>query len=88
MTDIDLDKQREKAARQMLNELLSSTPGVRTYENISVPEDVLQSMPEQQRRMYLLYKVIQSEAAKRARERKKQELDPMQLLGVVNQFGA
>jgi hypothetical protein len=88
VTDIDQARQREKAARQMLNELLSSTPGVRTYENITVPEDVLRAMPREQQQMYLLYRIIQSEAAKRARERKKQELDPMQLLGVVNQFGA
>lgn len=90
VTDIDQERQREKAARQMLNELLSSTPGVRTYENITVPEDVLRAMPREQQQMYLLYRIIQSEAAKRARERKKQEaaMDPMQLLGVVNQFGA
>jgi hypothetical protein len=38
--------------------------------------------------MYLLYRVIQAEAAKRARDRKKQQaaLDPLQVLGVVNQF--
>jgi hypothetical protein len=45
-------------------------------------------MPEKQRQMYLLYKIIQSEAAKRARDKKKAEsmLDPLQMLGVVNQF--
>jgi stalled ribosome rescue protein Dom34 len=72
----------------MLNQLLETTPGVRTYENITVPEDVIRTMPEDQRRMYLLYKIIQADAAKRARERKKQEaaLDPLQVLGVVNQL--
>jgi hypothetical protein len=88
LTDIDQERSKQLAARQMLNELLSSTPGVRTYENITVPEDVLRAMPREQQQQYLLYRIIQSEAAKRARERKKQELDPMQLLGVVNQFGA
>jgi len=36
----------------------------------------------------LLYKIIQSEAAKRARDKKKEqaELDPLQALGVVSQF--
>jgi hypothetical protein len=88
LTDIDQERTKRLAARQMLNNLLETTPGVRTYENITVPEDVLRQMPEEQRRMYLLYRVIQAEAAKRARERKKQEaaLDPMQVLGVVNQF--
>jgi hypothetical protein len=90
LTDVDEDRTKRQAARNMLNQLLETTPGVRTYENITVPDEILQTMPEQQRRMYLLYKIIQSEAAKRARERKKEQaaLDPMQLLGVVNQFGA
>jgi hypothetical protein len=49
-----------------------------------VPDDVLRRMPEQQRRMYLLYRIIQSEAAKKARERKQTAMDPMELLGVVD----
>jgi hypothetical protein len=86
--DIDIERTRQQAARQMLNDMLQTTPGVRTYENITVPEDVLRQMPEEQRQMYLLYRVIQADAAKRARERKKQEaaLDPLQVLGVVNQL--
>lgn len=86
VTDVDQERTRRLAARETLEELLSSTPGVRTYENLTVPEDVLRAMPENQRRMYLLYKVIQAEAAKRAREKKKAALDPLQMLGVVNQF--
>jgi hypothetical protein len=86
--DVDQERTKRLAARDMLNQLLETTPGVRTYENITVPEEVLQTMPEEQRRMYLLYKIIQADAAKRARERKKQEaaLDPLQVLGVVNQL--
>jgi hypothetical protein len=86
--DVDQERTRRLAARDMLNQLLQTTPGVRTYENITVPEDVLRQMPENQRRMYLLYRVIQSEAAKRAREKKKQQtaLDPLQVLGVTNRF--
>ena len=88
LTDVDEDRVKRQAARNMLNQILETTPGVRTYENITVPEDVLRQMPEEQRRMYLLYRVIQADAAKRARERKKQEaaLDPLQVLGVVNQL--
>jgi hypothetical protein len=84
--DVDQERTRQLAARDTLNQLLETTPGVRTYENITVPEDVLRQMPEEQRRMYLLYRVIQAEAAKRARDRKKAALDPLQVLGVVNQF--
>ena len=88
LTDVDEERTKRLAARQMLNQLLETTPGVRTYENITVPDDVLAQMPENQRKQYLLYRIIQSEAAKRARERKKQEaaLDPLQVLGVTNRF--
>jgi hypothetical protein len=88
LTDVDQERTKRLAARQVLNNLLETTPGVRTYENVTVPEDVLRAMPREQQQMYLLYKIIQSEASKRAREKKKQEaaLDPLQVLGVVNQF--
>jgi len=83
--DIDQQRTKQQAARQMLKTMLQATPGVRTYENVTVPEDVLRTMPEEQRRQYLLYKIIQSEAAKRARDKKKAEaaLDPLQVLGVL-----
>jgi hypothetical protein len=83
--DVDQERTKRLAARDMLNELLQATPGVRTYENITVPEEALATMPEAQRRQYLLYKIIQGEAAKRARDKKKAEaaLDPLQVLGVV-----
>lgn len=81
--DVDQERTKQLAARDMLNELLSTTPGVRTYENITVPEDVLRAMPREQQQMFLLYRIIQSEAAKRAREKKKMAMDPMQLLGIV-----
>jgi len=88
LTDVDSERTKQLAARDMLNKLLSTTPGVRTYENLTVPEDVLRAMPKEQRDMYLLYKVIQTEAAKRAREKKKAQagMDPMQMLGVTQQF--
>lgn len=86
--DVDQERTRRLAARNMLNQLLETTPGVRTYENITVPDDVLARLPEEQKKQYLLYRIIQSEAAKRAREKKKAEaaLDPLQVLGVVNRF--
>lgn len=83
--DVDMERTRKLAARNMLNQLLERTPGVRTYENITVPEDVLPTMPEEQRNMYLLYKIVQSEAARNARERKKaQEMaNPFAPLGIA-----
>jgi hypothetical protein len=86
--DVDQERTKRLAARDMLNQLLETTPGVKSYENISVPDDVIRQMPEEQRRMYLLYKIVQTEAAKRARDKKKAEmaLDPLQVLGVTQQF--
>lgn len=88
LQDVDQERTKRLAARNMLNELLETTPGVRTYENITVPDEVLQRMPENQRKQYLLYRILQAEAAKRAREKKKQEaaLDPLQVLGVTNRL--
>ena len=82
-TDRDPERTKSIAARNMLNDMLKAVPGVRTYENITVPDEVLQSMQPEQKDMYLLYKIIQAEAAKRARERKKMQMDPLELLDVV-----
>jgi hypothetical protein len=86
--DVDQERTRRLAARDTLNQLLETTPGVRTYENLTVPEDVLRQMPENQRRMYLLYKIIQAEQTARARDRKKAEsaLDPLEVLGVTQRL--
>lgn len=81
VTDIDPEKARDRAARDMLKQVLQETPGARTYENIAVPEEALKAMTPEQQRLYLLYRTIQSEAQKRARERKKQK-EAAELLGV------
>ena len=81
LTDVDQEQARSQAARDMLNQLLQETPGVRTYENLTVPEEALSQLSPEQQRMYLLYRTIQSEAQKRARERKKAE-EAAALLGV------
>lgn len=82
--DVDQERTKQLAARDMLNQLLETTPGVKSFENISVSPEALQQMPEQQKRMYLLYKIIQGEAAARGRKRKKQAemMNPMQMLGM------
>lgn len=82
VTDIDEERTRQMAARNVLDKMLESTPGVRVYDNLAVPTETLQGMPEDQQKLYLLYKVLQSDAAKRARERRKAEQDPLAILGV------
>ena len=81
ITDYDQERARSQAARDMLNQLLQETPGVRTYENLTVPEEALSQLSPEQQKMYLLYRTIQSEAQKRARERKKAK-EAAALLGV------
>jgi hypothetical protein len=85
LTDVDVERTRKQAARNVLTDILDMQPGVKTYENITVPEDVLRAMPRDQQQMYLLYKILQSQASKRAREKRKLEMDPLQMLGVVQQ---
>jgi len=72
-TDVDEERTRDLAARTILDKLLSDRPEVRTFTNIDVRDEDLARMPPAAKRQYLLYKVLQSEAAKRARERKKKE---------------
>lgn len=80
LTDVDEERSKSLAARNMLNELLRTTGGVRSYENITVPDEVLAGLPKEKQDMYLLYRVLQSDAAKRARARKQAEQDPMEVL--------
>jgi hypothetical protein len=54
-------------------------PGVRKFENISVPPEVQELMSPEQKKQYLLYRILQGEAAKRAREKKKKEKEGNQL---------
>lgn len=82
LTDRDTEKARNQAARQVLTDLLKTTPGTRSYENLTISDEDLLAMPEAQRRQYLLYKIIQSEAAQRARQRRQSELDPLSAMGI------
>lgn len=82
VTDIDQERTKRMAARDALNQLLESTAGAKTYENITLPEDALQNLPRDQQSLYLLYRILQSDAAKRARERTKEQMTPLQMLGV------
>ena len=83
VTDISTEQARQRAARDALTQLLETTAGAKTYENITVPEEELAALTPEQRDMYLLYRVIQSDAAKRARERKAAEANPLQAMGLM-----
>jgi hypothetical protein len=80
LTDFDPDRAADRAARDQLQENLKSVPGVRTYENLTVDDETLMGLSKPQQDAYLLYKVLQSEASKRSRARKKAQMDPLDLL--------
>lgn len=80
LSTIDRQKAMEKATRDTLQTLLRTTPGVQKYESLNVPEETLASMSEEQRRQYLLYRIMQAEASKRARERKNEARDPLEII--------
>ena len=83
LQDVDQDRTVRLAARSALNELLSQTPNIGTYENLFIKNEDLLKLSPQEQRQYLLYRVLQSRAAREARERKKQQalMDPMEMLG-------
>jgi hypothetical protein len=82
LTDFNPEQAAGRAARDQLQANLRNVPGVRTYENLTVDDETLRGFSRSQRDAYLLYKVLQSEAAKRGRQRRQQELDPLAALGI------
>lgn len=82
LQDVDQEKTMRLAARTTLNQLLDNTPGIGSYQNLFVSPEDLAKLPDTQKRQYLLYRILQSEAAKRARQKKKDSMDPLSILGV------
>lgn len=81
--DVDQDKTLRLAARTTLNQLLDQAPGMSTYENLFIKPEDLQQLSPQEQRQYLLYRVLQSAAAKKARDKKKAAEDPLAILGLA-----
>jgi hypothetical protein len=83
LQDVDQERTARLAARTTLNQLLDQTKGVSSYENLFIkPEDLAKLSPQEQKQ-YLLYRVLQSQASREARERKKKAEDPLAILGVL-----
>ena len=83
LQDVDQDRTVRLAARSALNELLKQAPGIGTYENIFIKPEALEKLSPQEQRQFLLYRILQSQAARKSREKKKAAAaaDPMQMLG-------
>jgi hypothetical protein len=80
LSDFDVEKARNKYARSAIEDVLRTTPGVQKYETLNVPEEALAQMSESQRRQYALYRIMQAEASRKSRERKRAEMDPLEIL--------
>jgi hypothetical protein len=55
-----------------------------SYENLFIKDDDLRNLSPKEQEQYLLFRVLQSEASKQAREKKKaaEKADPLSVLGV------
>jgi hypothetical protein len=71
--DVDQVKTSRLAARDSLNELLSQTTGVHKYENITIKEEDFANLSPREKHQYVLYRVLQAEAARKSREKAKAE---------------
>lgn len=75
--DVDQERTVRLAARASLNELLDAAKGMSTYENLSIKPEDLMRLSAQEQRQYLLYRTLQSEAARAKRQREKLLEDPL-----------
>lgn len=83
LQDVDQERTARLAARSTLNELLDQAKGMQTYENIFIKPADLENLSPQEKRQYLLYRILQSQAASASRKRKKAaENDPLAILGI------
>jgi hypothetical protein len=72
VSDVDLDKYKSIATRELLEEQLRGQPGVSVFEHLSFPEESLALMSPEEQQLARLYKTLGNRAQKESRERKKQ----------------
>jgi hypothetical protein len=71
ITDVDLGKQQEIAARAALQDFPSDRPAVKTFEDVYVKPENLERLSKQELALYALYKQLQKRSQKRTAEEKK-----------------
>lgn len=70
ITDVDTDKVKERVAQDLLKKMLSGKPGVRTSEDVYVPQDQIQKLTPDDLMEYNLLKEIQRRSQARSRAEK------------------
>lgn len=68
VTDVEVDKVRERAAQEQLKKLLRGQPGVKTRDEVYVPKDQLQLLSQEDLMTYSLLKEIEARSQKRNRD--------------------
>lgn len=58
ITDVDMNKQRNIAAREALTEILKQNPNTRVFENLSVPKDKRDQLTPQELQALALYQSL------------------------------
>lgn len=76
ITDVDLAKQQEIAARATLQEILKDSHAFKTFEDIYVKPDKLPDLSPEELTTYALYKQIQKRNEKEAAQRRRIGLTP------------
>lgn len=77
--DVDQERTVRLAARTQLNDLLDRSRGMSKFENLYISPENLAQLPPTEQRQYLLYRVLQAEAARQARGRTR---DPLAAMGL------
>ncbi len=67
--DVDADRNRNIAAKALLEELLRGQPGVRVHEDVYVPQDKLGLLDPLELKLYQAYRTADKAVQKRAREK-------------------
>ncbi len=72
INDVDTNRARDVAVRQMIEQSLAGQPGVRKFEDISVKPEELPNLSPQEIELYRLYLYLEKRRAQQAKLKKQQ----------------
>jgi len=70
ITDVDTNKARDIAAREIATETLKASPGVSKFENLYVKPEDLASLSPEEFKLYQLYKYLEAQQREAAKKKK------------------
>ena len=69
LSDVDVEKSRLQYGPRVIREMLQGNPNVRTFEEISVPDEKLANLSPEELKMLQLYRSLQRNARTQAKQR-------------------